>query len=95
MPDKDLIHEKSVLTPAEECVGRIVYSVCGRDRKRPFVIVGTCHDPHRAMVLVADGRLHPMASPKLKNLKHLQILDSRVELSGADDERLREYLKSY
>lgn len=57
-------------------VGAIVRSVCGRDRYRLFAIVGVCDD---GRVLVADGRLHKLASPKKKNLRHIKVLAAENE----------------
>ena len=49
-------------------VGQLVYSCAGRDRNRPFVVVGVCDDRH---VLVFDGEIRPSARPKRKNVRHL------------------------
>lgn len=99
MPDKGLIRTEEALTQSRdrfpECVGRIAYSVAGRDRKRAFVIVGVCEECGSGMVYIADGRLRKLGSPKRKNLRHLRICGESVDLRGADDEKLREYLKSY
>lgn len=91
MPDKSM-----TLCGFAGCVGTVVYSAAGRDKKRPFVIVGVCEERRdEGMVYIANGKLHTLASPKLKKLKHLRFCGDRVELCGADDGKLREYLKSY
>lgn len=94
MPDKGLTsHDYAA---QDNCVGRIAYSAAGRDRKRAFVIVAVCEEKREdGMVFIADGKLHTLAKPKLKNLKHLRITGETVSLRDADDEMLREYLKSY
>ncbi len=56
-------------------LGRVVRSKCGRDRYRPFVIVGVTED---GRVLLADGRLHKLAAPKKKNLSHVEVLAASV-----------------
>ena len=75
-----------------EIVGRVVYSKAGRDRKRPFVIVGVTEE---GAVLIADGKLHPVAKPKRKNLRHLEIRDAVFGNFAADDAAIREFLRSY
>lgn len=48
-------------------LGRLVLSRAGRDKGRPFIVLG--YDGDRA--LVADGDLRPVERPKKKNLRHL------------------------
>lgn len=55
------------------CIGSIVQSVSGRDRKRYFVIVAREENDQSAMVYIADGLLHKIERPKKKNLRHLKI----------------------
>ena len=90
----DVAAERSAASPVEEnaAVGRVVYSAAGRDKKRPFVIVGVTDD---GSALIADGRLHPAAKPKKKNLRHLSIKDASFGGDTADDAAIREYLRSY
>ena len=88
--------DESRMTDASEretaIVGRVVYSAAGRDRKRPFVIVGATDD---TSVLIADGKLRPASKPKRKNLRHLVIKDAVFDGDTADDAAIREYLRSY
>lgn len=52
-----------------ECtVGRVACSRAGRDKGRYAIIVAIVDDQY---VLVADGSLRKLASPKKKKLKHL------------------------
>jgi len=73
-----------------------VRSVCGRDRKRLFVIVGACDD---GRALVADGRLHKLACPKKKNLRHIKVLaaenDEVTSLLDAGDAALEKFLREF
>ena len=48
--------------------GQIVYSKCGRDRGRTFVVLSIEGD----YVLLADGSLRKIAQPKKKKQKHIQ-----------------------
>lgn len=80
------------------CIGSIVRSKCGRDRKRVFLIVGVCNDGS-GRVLVADGVLHPLAKPKKKNLNHLAVLaaaaDKETSFYEGSDEELASFLKNF
>ena len=76
--------------------GAIVRSVCGRDRKRLFVIVDVCDD---GRVLVADGKLHKLSCPKKKNLRHIKVLaaenDKVTSLFESGDEALAKFLAEF
>ena len=73
-------------------VGRVVRSTAGRDRKRPFVIVGVTDD---GSVLIADGMLRAASKPKKKNLAHLRVTDGFFGGDVTDGAAIREYLRSY
>ena len=73
-------------------VGRVVYSAAGRDKKRPFIIVGVTDD---GSALIADGKLRPVSKPKRKNLAHLIIKDAAFGEADFDDAAVREFLRSY
>lgn len=62
----------------EGCKGYVVRSLCGRDRKRVFLIVGISPEGS-GRVLVADGKLHTLEKPKKKNLAHLAVLAAAGE----------------
>ncbi|ADU52351.1 LSU ribosomal protein L14E [Thermaerobacter marianensis DSM 12885] len=51
-----------------ESIGQLVTSRAGRDRGRPYLVVGVLDD---RFVLVADGDLRPVDRPKRKNMRHL------------------------
>jgi len=80
------------------CVGCVVRSKCGRDRKRIFLIVGVCPDGS-GRVLVADGVLHRRSAPKKKNLSHLAVLaaadEERTSVSRGTDEEIQRYLAGF
>lgn len=80
------------------CIGSVVRSKCGRDRKRIFLIVGVCNDGS-GRVLVADGILHPLSKPKKKNLSHLAVLaaagDKETSFSLSSDREISSYLLSF
>lgn len=49
--------------------GQIVYSKCGRDKRKPFVIINSDDD----FVYLVDGNLRKLQKPKKKKKKHIQI----------------------
>ena len=77
-------------------LGRIVRSKNGRDRYRLFAIIGTCED---GSVLIADGNLHKIESPKKKNIRHIEVLAASdaviTSLQDLSDDRLFESLREY
>ena len=77
-------------------VGSIVRSLCGRDKKRIYLIVGVSSDCDR--VLIADGTLRTLDSPKKKNLRHVAVLataDKGKTSIFESDKELREYLSGF
>lgn len=82
----------------EGCYGSVVRSLCGRDRKRVFLIVGICSDG-TGRVLVADGNLHTLEKPKKKNLAHLAVLaaagEEETSFHMSSDSEICSYLKRY
>jgi large subunit ribosomal protein L14e len=51
-------------------IGSVVLSKAGRDAGRYFVVVGRVDE---AYVLLADGQLRKLQSPKKKKVKHLAV----------------------
>ncbi|WP_207707727.1 KOW domain-containing RNA-binding protein [Alkaliphilus serpentinus] len=49
-------------------IGQVVRSIKGRDQDKVFVVVGIVDDQH---LLIADGDLRRIESPKKKKIKHL------------------------
>lgn len=54
----------------ELSIGQVVMSKAGRDKGRPFFVVGLVDSKK---VLVADGDVRRLQNPKLKKIKHLII----------------------
>ena len=67
-------------------IGRVVYSKCGRDEGRIFLVIA---EQDEEFVFIADGDTHRVAKPKKKRRKHLkttQTLDQNLRemiLKGA------------
>lgn len=53
-------------------LGQIVHSRAGRDKGRYFIVVGLIDENY---VLIADGDLRKINSPKKKKVKHLVFHD--------------------
>lgn len=51
--------------------GQVVYSKCGRDKSRPFLIV----DYDEQYLYLVDGDLRQLQKPKKKKQKHVQIVN--------------------
>ena len=56
--------------------GQVVKSKAGRDKSRVFVIVDIIDD---SFVLLADGDLRKLSSPKRKKIKHLVVYNTVLE----------------
>ena len=63
----------------EDLLGCVVVPKLGRDAGAAQAVVGSAGGGER--LLVADGRRHLLAKPKMKNMKHLRFTD--VWLEGA------------
>lgn len=80
-------------------LGQIVHSRAGRDKGRYFIVVGLIDDNY---VLVADGDLRKIQSPKKKKIKHLvfhekfadNIVDMLKNNQRITDSDLRKTLQS-
>ncbi len=51
--------------------GQVVYSKCGRDKRRPFIIFGLDDE----FLYLVDGELRKLEKPKKKKKKHVQIVN--------------------
>jgi ribosomal protein L14E/L6E/L27E len=60
---------------SENMLGRLVYSINGRDQGRPFVIIRIVNERY---VIVSDGDTRKIENPKMKNVKHLQFTKSKA-----------------
>ncbi len=49
-------------------LGQVVFSKCGRDQGKPFIVVSIEED----YVYLVDGDLRKVDNPKLKKKKHIQ-----------------------
>lgn len=80
-------------------VGRVVYSKCGRDSKKYFIVIKIINEEY---VYIADGSLRTIQKPKKKKIKHLipkpfvseeikELVLSGKEISNSE---IRKFLQS-
>lgn len=81
-----------------ELVGSFCLSKAGHDKGFIYLIV----DQTDKRVFIADGKIKKSASPKAKNLKHLELLDYRdskidekLENKKLDDVEIRYAIKIF
>ena len=60
-------------------IGGICKSTQGRDKGRHYIITQVAENA----VFVVDGNFKKLASPKKKNLKHIELLPESAESIGA------------
>lgn len=68
-------------------IKQIVFSKCGRDKGRAYVITDIQGD----YVFLVDGKLRPLSKPKKKKAKHIQITNTCFE-GGLNDVDIRKKL---
>lgn len=56
-------------------LGQIVFSKCGRDKGRPFIVISI----EEEYVHLVDGDLRKVDSPKLKKKKHIQPTNTTLQ----------------
>ncbi|MCQ2524725.1 MAG: KOW domain-containing RNA-binding protein [Lachnospiraceae bacterium] len=73
-------------------VGRFCFSKQGHDKGTLYIIL----EAKENKFLVTDARLHPVAKPKLKNAKHIQLTNMKLP-SGTDltDDNIRCQIRKY
>ena len=71
--------------------GSVVMAEAGRDKGSYFAVV----DADEKYCFIADGKSRKLASPKRKNIKHIRITDSMIDLNDITDKKLRNILKQF
>ena len=56
-------------------IGQYARSIAGHDSGQLYVIISS----ETGKVSVADGKSKKLANPKVKNAKHIQIIDKKVD----------------
>ncbi len=75
----------------EQTKGLVVRALAGRDKGGYFVVVSAEKD----FVWIADGKRRKLASPKRKNVRHIQMTTRVINLEHATDKMIRSVLKQY
>lgn len=83
----------------EYTLGQVVYSKCGRDKGRPFIVVSV----NAEYIYLIDGSLRTIERPKKKKIKHVQSTHVVVEeirskledMSLVTDAEVKKALKPY
>lgn len=61
------------MSVANISIGQLVTSVAGRDQMQVYLVVGI---KNNKVLLLANGRDRKMATPKQKNIRHVNVLKS-------------------
>ena len=75
-------------------IGQVVFSKCGRDKGRAFVVLSV----EGEYVFLADGQLRPLNKPKKKKAKHTQPthtifgMQGLATMGGITDADIRKWL---
>ena len=69
--------------------GSVVRAEAGRDGGRYFAVV----DSDEKYCLIADGKSRKLAHPKRKNIKHIRVTNSMIDLNDITDKKLRTVLR--
>ena len=72
--------------------GTVVKAKAGRDYERNFVVTEVCGDGR--YVLIADGKTRKLDKPKRKNIKHLAVSNTVIDLNEITDKKLKMILRN-
>lgn len=70
--------------------GSVVIAEAGRDSGGYFAVV-SCENGY---CFIADGKSRKLSSPKRKNLKHIRMTDSMIDINDITDKKLRTLLRA-
>ncbi len=72
-------------------IGSVVRAMAGRDKGSFFVV--TAVDKSRCSI--ADGKSRKLASPKRKNIRHISLTGSMIDIKDITDKKLRTMLRAF
>ncbi|MDD3139002.1 MAG: KOW domain-containing RNA-binding protein [Lachnospiraceae bacterium] len=72
-------------------IGMLAKSKAGHDDKKVYMIL----DMDDSYVYLVDGLIRTIDKPKKKKKKHVQIIESRYDISAIDDVAIKRILKEY
>ena len=70
--------------------GSVVIAEAGRDGGGHFAVI----DSDEKYCLIADGKSRKLANPKRKNIKHVRVTNSMIDLNDITDKKLRTMLRT-
>ena len=70
--------------------GELARSLAGHDKDSVYVII----EAQKDSVSLCDGRIRTLDRPKIKNVKHIQIIHRQLD-GEITDENIRHFLESY
>ena len=75
-----------------ENTGCLAFSIAGHDKGRLYVVTGQFYD----MILLSDGDLKKVSSPKKKKLKHIQLIKKeRLSSERLNDTDIKRAIKMF
>ncbi|MBE6857882.1 MAG: hypothetical protein E7498_00400 [Ruminococcus sp.] len=72
-------------------IGSVVRANAGRDKDSFFVVTAA----EKNCCFIADGKSRKLDSAKRKNIKHLSLTNSMIDIKDITDKKLRTLLKEY
>ena len=72
-------------------VGMLAKSKAGHDKDNIYVIIQV----DRSYVYLVDGSIRTISKPKKKNIKHVQVIRNKHDLTDVDDVKIKRILKQY
>ena len=71
--------------------GSVVRAEAGRDGGGYFAVI----DSDEKYCMIADGKSRKLEAPKRKNIKHIRVTNSMIDVNEITDKKLRNMLKQF
>jgi ribosomal protein L14E/L6E/L27E len=72
-------------------IGSVVRAKAGRDKDGFFVVTAI----EKEYCFMADGKSRKLDKPKRKNIKHISLTNSMIDIKDITDKKLRTLLKGF
>lgn len=72
-------------------IGSVVRAKAGRDKDGFFVVTAI----EKEYCFMADGKSRKLDKPKRKNIKHISLTNSMIDIKDITDKKLRILLKGF
>ena len=72
-------------------IGSVVRAKAGRDKDSFFAVTAVDKD----FCFIADGKSRKLDKPKRKNIKHISLTNSMIDIKDITDKKLRTLLKGF